>query len=168
MKRKSIVAVLALVLHTGVSAHNIEELLDGIAKLPAENVTASYTMQMPLMEEDVEYTLTFSGDSITATPLIDMPAKTQAISDSPFGAFHPATIASTIGGKVRDKGYDITHGESDGKVTIAIERREGDIVGSTARYDFDSDTLRPITIRIVNNPASLTEQTITITYIYNK
>ncbi len=140
MKQKSIVAVLALVLHTGVSAHNIEKLLAGIAQLPAENVTASYTMQMPLMDEDVEYMLTFAGDSITATPLNGMPAKTQAISDSPFAAFHPAKIASTIKDKGRGKGHEITHSESDGMVTIVI----------------------------VNNPASLTEQTITINYNINR
>lgn len=138
MKLKSIVAVLALVLHTGVSAHNIDELLAGTSKLPAENVTASYTMHMPLMDEDVEYTLTFAGDSITATPLNGMPAKTQAIADSPFAAFHPAKIASTLKGKAHDKGHEISHSESDGMVTIVI----------------------------VNNPASLTEQTTTINYIY--
>lgn len=168
MRIFSIVAVFALVLYGGTSAQDINSILAFRTNVSNENVSAVYTMQMPLMDDDVIYSLVFHKDSITATPGNGMPEKKQAISKSPFAAFHPERIAPSLSDKMNDNKYKITQQITDNKIEIVATYCVDSIVGSTAYYQFDKETCRPLSTKIVNNPSSLTEQTITINYIYQK
>lgn len=156
--------LLAIVIATPVNlaADDLQSLLERLESLPYSEITVSYTLSMPLLDDDVDYILLLRPDSITATPSNEQPPRTQCVTTSQFSCFLPDSIAAQIRRATTTSNHTVTYTPSDSTSVVTVTYAVDSIVGALTTYIFDENAI--ISITKINNPSTLTEQTITVRY----
>lgn len=166
MKAKTAFYTLIILIAAEVtaSAQSLHKLLDRLQSIDFSEITIDYTLHMPLLSNDVAYTIILHPDSVTAIPHNGRPPHSSHISSSQFASLHPDSIASLLRRHTSSPQHSVSYEPSDSSVTITSTHSVDSIIGSVSTYTFRLPSLNPISIETINNPSAITEQTITARY----
>lgn len=167
MRTKSTIYTLIILSATiaTASAQSLHEILNQPNSREFSEITIDYTLRMPLLDDDVVYTLILHSDSVTAIPYGNRPKHTSHISRSQFASLHPDSIAACILRLSSSPHHSVTYSVSDSIITISTVYSVDSIIGSISTYTLRYPSLIPTSIETINNPSSITEQTISAHYI---
>lgn len=149
---------------TTASAQSLPELLDRLESNEFSEITIDYTLRMPLLADDVVYTLILRPDSVTAIPYGNRPTHSSHISRSQFASLHPDSIAAHIRRHSTSPLHSVSYETADSIATVTSVYSVDSIIGTATTYTFRLPSFSPISVETINNPSSLTEQTITARY----
>lgn len=83
-----------------------------------------------------------------------------------FVTLLPHFIADELEAAAANPDYKITVGAAAGRITVSAELITEGYLCSEFRYTFDSATGRPLTLTANYNPGAMTEQTLSVSYVY--
>lgn len=166
MKAKTAIYTLIILAASATTApaQSLPELLDRLESTEFSEITIDYTLRMPLLADDVVYTLILRPDSVTAIPCGNHPAHSSHISHSQFASLHPDSIADRIRRHSTSPHHAVSCETADSIATVTSVYSVDSIIGSVATYTFRLPSFAPVSAETINNPSTLTEQTITARY----